>query len=298
TSVPPPEMDSGAYARMTPVERRGAWTRRGIELANQALRAGANAEEALALRGEARVRLLEDGAADRDTLASLAELDLRRALEIRPDLAAAWMYLAQLLRQQGRFADAADAAGRAIEADAYYEVRPVMAIGFMTSLHAGRFDDARRWCRMGLEHYAGDPRFTECELTSLGWTARSRDAVLRARSLMQTIERRDTLHLLSPTWKYRRLMVAAIMARAGMRDSAQAVLSEIESHEQANASARGNYMTEAYVRLLLGQRDAAIDRLSTYLRSTPQARPQVAKHPWFGELADDARFQALVRPAK
>jgi TolB-like protein len=293
----PPRVDSVAYQRMTRVERRTAWARRAIELANQAVADHPATAGALALRGDARFQLLVDGAEVGDSLAVLAERDLRTALELRPNLAGAWGTLARLFRQAGRFSDAAAAAQRAYEADAYFEVRTVAAVGFMASLHAEQIDDARRWCRIGLDHYAGDPRFTECELTLLGWTGRSPGEVASAWRFVDQIERRDSFRILAATWKYRRLMVAAILARGGMRDSARSVLSTIERLQTPDV-AGGSYMTEAYVRVLLGDRDGALARLASHLQASPQTRAQIAKHPWFRDLNRDPRFQSLARPVR
>jgi tetratricopeptide (TPR) repeat protein len=295
-SLAPPGTDSTSFARMPRVQRRVAWARRAIELADQALRQNAGSPDALALRGEALFLLVEDGAGGSDSLTTLAERDLRKALEARPYFAAAWGTLAQLFRQSGRFADAAAAAQRAFDSDSYFEERSIVAIGFWASLHAGQIEDARRWCRTGLEHYRGDPRFAECELTLLGWTARSPASAAAAWRLVDQIERRDTLHMLAQSWAYRRLMIAAILARADMGDSARAVFATIERLQSPYPGARGSYMTEAYVRLLLGDRDTALARLRDHLKDNPQARALVAKHPWFRDLNGDSRFQALTRP--
>jgi tetratricopeptide (TPR) repeat protein len=231
-----------------------------------------------------------------DSLAPLIERDLRAALELRPDAAPAWSTLAQLARARGQFAEAAAAAKRAFEADAFFEIRRIVAIGFMAALHAGEIDDARQWCRMGLTHYAGDPRFTECELTLLGWTAASRSDVANAWRVLDDVERRDTLHLLAPTWGYRRLMVAAILARAGMTDSARHVFDAVRAAAPTDPQKRSTLSTEAYVQLLLGDRAAAIASLTEYLRATPMARAQIAQDPWFQALRGDPRFVALVQP--
>jgi tetratricopeptide (TPR) repeat protein len=296
--TPPNTSDSMAYRSMTPVERRILWTRRAIELADLALRRSPRSAEALALRGEARLRLLEASVPGSDSLANLAERDLRSAVEIRPDAASAWATLAQLLMLQGNFGDAAAAAQRAFDADAFFEVRRTVSVALTASLFAEHFDDARRWCRFGVAHYADDPRFAQCELTILGWTGRSRDDVASAWRLLSQIEQRDTLRLLSTTWAYQRLMVAAVMARSGMRDSARNLLAYLRAQERSDPTKRSAPLGEAYVRLLLNDRDSALVRLGEYLRNAPIARAQVAMHPWFRPLVADPRFEALVRPAR
>jgi TolB-like protein/tRNA A-37 threonylcarbamoyl transferase component Bud32 len=293
--VPPRRGDSVAYAKLSPANQHVVWIRRAIQLAGDALRRDASSPEALELRGEANFAFMNAGASANDSLAASIERDLRAALLVRPNSALAWSTLAQLARARGQFADAAAAAKRGFEADAFFEVRRVVSIGFMASLHAGEFEDARRWCRIGLVHYSGDPRFTECQLTILGWTAASRDEAASAWRLVDDIERRDTLHILATTWGYRRLMVAAILARSGATDSARRVLDRVRATTPTDPSKRNTLSTEAYVQVLLGERDAALANLAAYLRVTPLARAQTARNPWFRGLHNDPRFIALVQ---
>ena len=290
--VPPDRADSIAYGRLSPAEQRVVWISRAIQLANGALSRDHSSPDGLELRGGARFALMNAGAPAGDSLATLIERDLRAALEIRPNAARAWLTLAQLARARGRFAEAADAAKRGFEADAFFEVPDLVATGFMAALHAGEFADAQNWCRVGLAHYPGDPRFTECHLTILGWTAGSRQDAARAWQLVEDIERRDTLHILAPTTGYRRLMVAAILARTGLADSARHILDVVRT---TGPSKRSTLSTEAYVQLLLGDRDGALASLSAYLRATPAARAQLAHNPWFQTLHTDSRFIALAQ---
>lgn len=291
---PPSLADSIAYGRMTRAERRLAWTNRALELANVALRRSPRSAEALGLRGETLYRLLTNEMLGHDTLAALAERDLRSAVDVRPDAANAWSTLAQLLYSQGRFEEAAAAAQRAFEADAFFEVRRTVSVALSASLYAERFDDARRWCRLGLMHYARDVRFVECELILLGWTGRSRGDVGAAWRLVNGIEQRDTVGELAATWTLRRFMVAAVLARSGMRDSARAMVASVRAQQRRDPTTRGAPLGEAYVRLLLNDRDSALVHLTDYLRSAPPARAQIAQHPWFRPLRGDPRFDALV----
>jgi hypothetical protein len=170
----------------------------------------------------------------------------------------------------------------------------VISTAFVASIRSERFDEARKWCRLGLERSPGDPRFTECELTLLGSAGNTNRDASAAWRLVGRIEREDTLGLLQPTWGYRRLMVAAILARSGNGDSARRVLANVQSTPEER---RGlTWMFEAYVLLLLNERDAAIARLSEPLRAAPEYRTQVATLPYFRALHGDPRFQAIVRP--
>jgi eukaryotic-like serine/threonine-protein kinase len=296
--MPPVLADSLVYRRMTPLERRALWIGRAIQLTDDVLRRERTSPDALALRGEARYALLVTGTPVDDTLAAAAERDVRAALDLRPDVAGAWNTLGNLALREGRFAEAAAAMQRAYESDAFFESRRVVSLAFFASLHSEQFEDARRWCALGLSRYAGDPRFTECELTLQGWTGRTRKDVSAAWRLLGEIEQRDTVRMLTPTQGYRRLMVAAVLARAQMLDSARSLLRQMDAERATDSTRRTPPLVEGYVRLLVGDRAGAITRLGDHLRTAPETRHQLARHPWFRSLHGDPRFEALVQPAR
>jgi serine/threonine-protein kinase len=294
--VPPRASDSLAYRAMTRRDRRILWTKRALDLANEALAMQADEATGLVLRGQARLALATFGGPGRGAELGGAEADLRAALATRPDFAAAWAALAELLLQRGAFADASDAARRGYEADAFFELRRVVDVAFTSSLFAEQFDDAWRWCQLGLARYAGDPRFTECEIRWLGSSGRSRADAERAWHAVEEVERRDTLGLLRATWGFRRLMVAAVLVRSGLPDSARAILREV-TEKQPDVAKRPSEAAICYVLALLGDKDAAIARLTELTKSgpSPGAAP-VALLPWFKPLRGDPRFAALARP--
>ncbi len=295
---PPHTTDSVTYSGIPPDGRSLAWMRRAVELADQALRKQPGAPEALVLRGDARFAMLTAGATDRDALISMADRDFRAAIGARPNLAQAWASLAQLSIFRGQFADAAASAQRAFESDAFFEVRRVVSVALFASLQAGQFDDARRWCAFGRAHYAGDPTFTECELTLLGWTARSASAADTAWRLVSQIERADTLRMLVETRGYRRLLVAAVLARSGARDSARRVLRRVLAERASGTAAGSASLPECYVRLLLDERNDAVHCLADVLHEEPQILAQLASLPWFRPLHGDPRFDALLHSAQ
>lgn len=292
----PPGMDSVAYFALSPPDRRLPWFRRALELADAAVRHTPGSADAFELRGQARFLLL-GGRAD-DTLAAAAEKDLQTAVRLRPDVANGWASLAQLLYSDGRFDDAAVAARRAFEADAFFETRRTLAVAMNASLYAEQFGEASRWCAMGQAHYRDDPRFAECKVSLLGWTGRGRRDVDAGWRVLHEIEARDSTGVLRPSWAQRRLLIAAILARSGMRDSARALLRLVEQREGVEAAGRSALPAEAYVLVLLNDRLGAVARLEAFLRRVPGARRQTARHPWFRPLADDPRFLTLVTSAQ
>lgn len=293
--VPPDLGDSLVYRALSIPERRGVWIRRAAALAEEALRRSPGDPLALALRGQSALSLSTLDPGGQDSLLSRAERDLRLAIDRRPNLANAWSALADLLVQQGRFADGAAAAQRAFDADAFFELRRVLATAFNASLAAESFTEASRWCRLGLLYYAGDPRFTECTLRILGSTAKSRQSVSEAWEELDRIERRDSLHLLDATWGYRRLLVAAILVRSGARDTARAVLLRVQQNQPVIAKPASE-PAEAYLLLLLGDKEAAALRLADHLRRLPAGqRAALLHHPWFRALQGDPGLDSLKR---
>jgi tetratricopeptide (TPR) repeat protein len=293
--VPPNAVDSVRYRSMSVPERSRLWVERARELAAQALSRKPRDPLALALLGQAELSLASATPDRRDSLLASAERNLRTALEERPDNASTWSALAELLMQRGRYADGATAALKAIESDPYFEVRRVLGIAFSASLAAEQFEDARKWCRLGLSYYPGDARFIECNLRILGSSARSRSAVPAAWTEVAKIEAADSLGRLGATWGYRRLMVAAILARSGLHDSARTVLNVV-TRQQPEVAQQSSRPAEAYLQLLLGDDHAAVQILADYLRAMPPGSgAPILMHPWFESVRDDPRLVSLSR---
>ncbi len=293
---PPTSLDAARYDRMPALEKSRLWVQYALVLADSAVSHSPRSGEALTLRGDVRYRLATIGSAGSDSLLALAEQDLRRAVDAAPTDAPGWAALAQVWTLQGRYLEAASAARRAFEADAFFEVRRTISTALTASLFAEQYDDAIRWCRLGLSHYAADPRFTQCALVVLGWSGRRHTDVDSAWRVVTSVERYDTLSLLAPTWMYRRILVGAILARAGLADSARQLLTAVQQRELDEPNNRSAAIGKAYVRLLLGDRDRALADLTTYVNASPGARSQLRTHPWFRPLWADRRFTALVQP--
>jgi tetratricopeptide (TPR) repeat protein len=251
----------------------------------------------LLLRGDVRRMLAIANHPGADTLLPLAEADLRTSLSARPDFARAWYALSDVYFRQARFADAARAAKRAFEADAFLgEIRSVISTLFIASLNNEQFDEARLWCRQGIERDRMDPRFADCEVTLLGYSGRRGKDASAAWDLIRQIEGNDSTKILEATWGYRRLMVAAVLARAGRMDSARAVLRRMKADEGSHAGSAPTPTVEAYVHLLLGDTTRALAILDQRLTEVPRERAYVARSPWFRALRANPRFQSLVVP--
>ncbi len=95
--------------------------------------------------------------------------------------------------------------------------------------------------------------------------------------------------------RYGQMVVAMALARAGLRDSADAVARRARA-DAAIDPTRDLALLESYVRILLGDRDEALRLLSTYIATNPQFRASLARDQswWFQDLREDPRFKALV----
>ncbi|HEY6061534.1 MAG TPA: serine/threonine-protein kinase, partial [Gemmatimonadales bacterium] len=265
----------------------------GLGHAARALAIHRGAPEALAVRGRLLYQLYFYYPAVGDTLRDQAERDLTAAVAAKPTLAAAWYSLSALYQQWGRLAEADAAARHALDADAFLREAPgVTGNLFFSALEREDFATARYWCAQGARRFPTSPNFADCELRLLGWTADSRRQIASAWDLLARAERLDSNQVL---WADRRLMVAAVIARAGLAESAKAVLGRIRAGV-TNPVVRDDMMfAEGYVWLLLGERDHALALLARYLAANPQYRQAVARSPWWRPLHADPRFLALLR---
>jgi serine/threonine-protein kinase len=275
---------------------RAALTR-AVNFASHVLAKSKDDPEALSVRGEARLRQLTFGIESQpESVLRLAQADLQNAVSSRPDLARTWTLLGEVYWNQGNFADAADAYKSAYDADAFLtEGRAVRQMLITTNLNAGRFDDARRWCNEAQKHYPDDLRFFECQLVILGWSGTSRADVATAWEKLRDAERRDSARLLTSNARFRRMMVAAVLARAGLRDSARSVVSQAPA---AADQIRAAGTADAYVHVLLGEKREAITVLDRLVSESPQVRPVVRRSPWFRDIHTEPEFRRLVEGSR
>lgn len=94
------------------------------------------------------------------------------------------------------------------------------------------------------------------------------------------------------------MAVAPVAARQGQADTARALSllarAEVRGDSMLESSQAGD---EAYVRLLLGERDSTIVLLGRMLAVQPRLRRQVAENVKFRSLHSDPRFRHLVGEA-
>jgi eukaryotic-like serine/threonine-protein kinase len=270
-----------------PSDSLSLWYRRGMTHANRALELRPQHPPALELRGTLRFRYwLEAGSSGSP---EGAEADLRAAaVATNPAQARAWGTLSALLQANGQLGEANVLARRAYEADAFLAESPQILFRlYYTSLDLGREPDAVRWCDAGRHRFNDDWRFTFCQLRILSRSSVAQPEVDRAWTLVGELERLSPSTYL-PRWN---IMAAAVIGRAGLVDSAEAVIRRARA-EASEDSELDFY--EAETRMLLGDREAALRLLDRDLRTNPRFRAYMRAYTLFRPLWADPRFKALV----
>jgi eukaryotic-like serine/threonine-protein kinase len=286
-----------ALSRMQGTDVIG-WLGQGLGEAGRALGLKPDDPRALELRGVLRYELSGRGpASGMDSLTRMAEEDLRNAVERDPQRAQAWFTLSAIFRYRGSFEDADWAAQEALKADAYLSnASEVISNLLFSAINRQKFDQAESWCRMGQTRFPHSPQFTECKLIVLAWSGRKPTQVAEAWSEVARIRSVADSPGVRDRWPNHHLMVAMILARAGMGDSARAVVTGVNRRLVGDSARADIGYDEAYVWLLLNERSQALASLARYVRSHPQDRAYVAESPWFRSIQGDPGFQTLTKP--
>lgn len=278
--------------------------RAALGYAERALRLRRGDARALELRGNvywtlSRFHQEPDSA---DALVSAAAADLRSAVDADPGRASAWSTLSQLLRLLGDHEGAYFAADRAARADAYLlsadQVRHRL---FRSALSAGRFDLAREHCAAGRREFPADWRFAECPLVLLAYDdtrpalpAEAEAALAKIRTVDPEPSARADGRPYLPV--YRRMLYAAVLARAGQHDSAQAVVTRARDEVSALPEMQASFAFDlAHVSLCLGDHAGAVTALRELFRLQPQMKRSVGREHVFRPLSTDSGFREAVR---
>jgi eukaryotic-like serine/threonine-protein kinase len=275
-------------------------TATGLEHAARALSLQSDDPDALELRGTLRyyrwVLNLIPNERDASQLLASAQADLEAAVAGNPTAASAWTVLSHLLMAQSRPSDAKLAALRAYEADPYLSsAKQTIWRLFQSSLDLGDGKEAKRWCGEGRQRFPASYRFAECQIWLYALKGQRPDVNSVWRHYQQY------LTLTPPNARtfsehYGQMIVAIALARAGLRDSADAVARRARADTTIDAT-RDLANLEAIVRTLLGERDEAFRQLSLFLDANPQFRDGMARDQtwWFQDLRKDPRYQSLLQ---
>ena len=245
----------------------------GLQYAGQGLQLAKDEPRALELRGTLRYfRWLLNTTPDARVRAQLlgdARKDLETAVGLDPTLAGAYSTLSHLLYNED-LSSAVLAARHAYEADAYLEVAPdVIWRLFYGNFDLENFTQAREWCSRGAQRFPDDHRYVYCELRLLASPALPPD-VPRA---WQLLARLDSLAP-APRRELERvrgeMAVGGVLARAGIRDSANAVLARARAKVTPELDPAYDLLWfEAAMRLVMDQKEEAFQLLQRAVLANP-----------------------------
>ncbi|HEX8695886.1 MAG TPA: BTAD domain-containing putative transcriptional regulator [Longimicrobium sp.] len=269
---------------------------RALAFAEQALRRDPDNAGALELRGTLRWRqsVATLGSPGTPQIMRAAEQDLRSAVALQPSRATALSTLSQLLRYRGAFAEAEQVARRALEEDAFLSTTDgVIYRLYSSALELGDYREAMGWCERGRREFPSDRRFLECKLTLLREDQAATPDPDFAWRLVAELDRLDPAPRAQAAGRayspiYRRMVAAAISARAGDVDTARAVIArarrEVAKDQQLQTSLAYD---EAYLRLVLGEREQALRLLRLYIEARRSLKSYLERDPLFRELHDE-----------
>ena len=266
--------------------------RKGLGHAERALTIAPEEAEAFTLRGSllyylARASRSEKGA----ELYAQAEQDLRKAVALDPGQAEAWARLSYVYHRQGRFAEARWALRRCREADAFLlSPRQYLNQAAQLALDLRDLEAADSLTEAALEQAPREAAFMEKRLLYLASATSDDGHVAEAWSLLGRFEEQASV----ARWDPGRLMVAGVLARAGLADSARSVMGTVEMGDGVDPP---HWYFGAYVSLQLGDTDRALELLARYAAAVPAARAYLAREWWWDPVREDPRFQRLVPPA-
>ena len=274
------------------------WTHVGLGHIGRALEKDPDHPRALELRGillDYMASETQDEAVA-DSLLAEAEGDLRRATELDESRSQAHARLSRIYRRQGRRAESKLSAEKAYLADPYQLEAPIVLFGLCSSsLELKVWTEVTRWCGEGRERFPDRPSFPSAQLAALAGPQGPVADPQLAWLLAEHVIRLSPPHERGRTEPPQLLQVAAVLARAGLPDSARAVMDRALALPEASGPRTD--VQEANARLRLGDVDQSLDALERFLEAVPSARAGAREDWWWEALWDHPRFKELVGPA-
>ena len=199
---------------------------------------------------------------------------LQRAVAIDPGRASAWSLLSATLYARADFSGAYLAADRAFQADAYLDdAEEILNRLFVAAYEIGDDAGSRRWCDEINRRFPRSWTGAYCRLSLLAWNGAPGDRAA-ARRAWEIAAEGDPPAAPAPEMRPRlHMLVAAVLARAGLRDSAAAM---IRSSRRYAGDDQEILPIEASAQLLIGQPDSAAALLARYVGRKPFHRAAVA----------------------
>ncbi len=277
-------------------DEAGAEIETGLEHADRALHTDPGDADALEQRGALKYLLfllaLTADPEESERLLDEAQTDLEAAVAADPTRASVYSILSHLYVNRGDNVSVILTARRAYEEDAYLEdADRILRRLFWAHYNLEQLRDAKTWCDEGASRFPENYHFVECRLWLMISSANDPDADA-------AWEQQARLDALAPD-EYERhlgkLLVAGVLMREGMRDSAAAVFVSGQGNEEIDPL-QELVLQEAAIRSVTGDPDRAVELIRVYLAADPNASFDMGGglHWWWRNLAGRQDFQALL----
>ena len=267
-----------------------------FDASSRALARDSASAGALALRGTTLHALasLAADAEERDRLDGEAEAWLERAIATDPARVDALLELADHARfHDGDSERALDLMERAWEADRWRADADVLLSGIAElATDIPDYDRALAALREGRRRWPDNVEFPAIELIVLASDGTDVDA---AWALGETVAELAALDRADPYVLLMQSQVARVISRAGLPDSARAVLERVEAETARIGEEDYLAYDLAHAWLVYGDTTRALDWLEVELAAYPDKRAMRAAEPWFRPLHGNPRFEELVR---
>ena len=217
-------------------------------------------------------------------LMDAAERDLNAAVVAEPSLASAWGRLSRLLSTRGRLAESQQAVRKALEHDAWLEdADGLLSRSFYSALNQRDYRTATEMCERGRATFPRDWRFLQCRLTLLREDPALAADTARAWRLVKELDAMDPPSRAAAAGRTystveRRVAVAMVMARAGHADRARAVMDRARLDAAVDPESQvALALDQAYLLLMLGDREGARRQVQVYLAQRPTLRDYISR---------------------
>ena len=273
----------------------------GLAHINRALALQPQDPNALELRGNLQYwRYLVKVDAEKEKQSALltaARADLEKATELNPNQAGAWASLSHLYYAIPEVSprDIYRAAEKAWEADAFLSnAQVVLNRLILASYDTEEWTTATRWCDEMQRRYPASSQAPRCKLYLETSKKKEWDVPL-AWKLADSI----TAMAPKPQQQFERfksdLLVAAVLARAGLGDSAKRVVDRSRGNPDIDPNLELPQFA-AFVGALRGDTTAALADLKTYLSKSDDRRKALAAYPgwWYRPIAETPGFKKLL----
>ena len=282
---------------------------RGLAHIERALQLDPENPDALELRGNLRywrwLLGLEADTTKAKALINAARADFEHATTNNPNQAGAWASLSHLLynADNATLSDVNIAAQNAWNADAFLaNAETVLARLFLSSYDLQQWPKAKLWCDEMQRRFRDSFQAPRCRLFLM--TGKNESQVQARAGVALAWSLADSVTAKAPKARqdFQRLnsnmLVAAVLARAGLADSARRVVSRSKGNAEMDAS-RDLSQFAAFVEVLLHDKDAAMKDLSEYFAASDRRKASFASNAgwWFDDLKGLPAYQKLIGAA-